>query len=288
MRTLLICPSQRSTVCALSQQVSLAHVPVLGQTLLEYWLSALAVQGGSQVGVLTHDSEDLTRTLVGNGERWGLDATVISQSRELTPAEALLKYADHLEAPRANHAIVVLDHFPGMPEVVLFESYQHWFAGLRRWMPSAVTVDRVGVNEVHRGVWLGCHSHVSPLAQLRAPCWIGQHVFVGDRAIIGPGSIVEDGSFVEPGAELAESWIAPDTFVGQFARIQNSLAWGGTLINWQSGSAAQVADRFLLCALRQPRGSRTLGWLGKLSDVYARNKGEVGLLWKQLLLHKEG
>ncbi len=83
MRTLLICPSQRSTVSALSQHVPLAHVPVLGQTLLEYWLSALAVQGRSAVGVLTHDSEDLTRTLIGSGERWGLNATAIgSQSRE--------------------------------------------------------------------------------------------------------------------------------------------------------------------------------------------------------------
>lgn len=288
MRTLLICPSQRSTVSALSQNVSLSHVPALGQTLLEYWLSALAVQGRSEVGVLTHDSVDLTQKLIGGGERWGLHATVLGQSRELTPADALLKYADELEEPRASDAIVVLDHFPGMSDLPLFESYQHWFAGLCRWMPSAVTVDRVGVNEVQRGVWLGCHSHVSPSAQLRAPCWIGQHVFVGDGAIIGPGSIVEDGSFVEPGAELAESWIAPDTFVGQFARIQNSLAWGGTLINWQIGSATQVTDRFLLCALRQPRGGRTLSWLGRLSDVYARNKGEVGLLWKQLLLHKEG
>ncbi len=288
MRTLLICPSQRTAVSALSEHASLAHVPLLGQTLLEYWLSALAAQGESQVAVLTHDSEDLTRRLVGNGERWGLHATVLSQSRELTPAEALVKYADVLETPRSNDAIVVLDHFPGAPDLVVFESYQHWFAGLRRWMPSAVTVDRVGVNEVQRGVWLGCHSHVSPLAELRAPCWIGQHVFVGDRAIIGPGSIVEDGSFVEPGAELAESWIAPDTFVGQFARIQNSLAWGSTLINWQTGSAALVADRFLMCALRQPRGNRTFSWLGKLSEVYARNKGEVGLLWKQLSLHKEG
>jgi hypothetical protein len=288
MRTLLICPAERSSVSALSQNIPLAMVPVLGQTLLEYWLSAIALQGRSNVGVLTHTREDLAAQLVGGGERWGLNAKVISESRELTPAEALLKYAGDLEAPRANDAISVLDSFPGKVDLRLFDSYEHWFTGLRSLMPLAVTVDRVGVNETQPGVWLGCHAHVSPSAQLRPPCWIGQHVFIGDRAIVGPGTIVEDGSFVEPGAELADSWVGPDTFVGQCARIRNSLAWGSNLVNWQNGSAAQVADRFLLCALRQPRGQRTLGWLGKLSDVYTRNKGEVGLLWKQLLLHKEG
>jgi NDP-sugar pyrophosphorylase family protein len=288
MRTLLICPGERSVVPALSEHLPLALVPVLGQTLLEYWLSALAVEGGGTVAVLSHAREDLTRELVGSGERWGLNAEVIPESRELTPAEALLKYASSMESPRANDAIVVLDSFPGKPDLKLFESYEHWFTALRQLMPAALTVDRVGFNERRPGVWLGCHAHVSPSAQLQAPCWIGQHVFIGEGAMVGPGTIVEDGSFVEPGAELAESWVGPDTFVGQLARIRNSLAWGGSLVNWQNNSAAQVADRFLLCALRQPRRQRTLGWLGKLSDVYTRNKGEVGMLWKQLLLHKEG
>jgi NDP-sugar pyrophosphorylase family protein len=287
MRTLLVCPGERSHLSGLCQNLPLAHVPILGQTLLEYWLSALALQGTARVGVLAHARPELTQDLVGTGERWGLTAEVISESRELTSSEALLKYAHELDSVPAGDTIVILDHFPGHPELPLFESYQHWFAALRNWMPSAVTVDRVGINETQRGVWMGCHSHISPQARLHAPCWIGQHVFVGDGAVIGPGTIVEDGSFVEPGAELAESWVGPDTFVGQFARIHGSLAWASTLIKWESGSAAQVADRFLLCPLRQPRGKRTLNWLRKLSDIYSRNKGEAGVLWKQLLLHRE-
>lgn len=288
MRTLLICPGERRNIAELSPNLPLAHVPLLGQTLLEYWLSALALEGAGPVGVLAHTGTELTSALVGEGERWGLQARVINESRELTPAEALLKYATELDAPAAVNAINLLDHFPGQNDAPLFGSYQDWFSGLRRWIPSAITPDRVGASEARAGCWIGCHSHVAPQAQLYPPCWIGQHVFVGARATIGPGTILEDGAFVEPGAELSETWVGPDTFVGQFSRLQNSLAWGSALANWQSGSVTQVADRFLLCALRQPRRKRTLGWLGKLSDLYARNKGEVGMLWKQLLLHKEG
>lgn len=288
MRTLFICPGERKTVPTLCDKAPLSLVPVLGQTLLEYWLSALAVHGTGTFGVLSHTRESLIETLVGGGERWGLRVEVIPESRELTPAEALLKYADQLDFPRANDAIVVLDTFPGMPDLPLFDSYQHWYAAMCRLMPAAITVDRVGVTERQPGIWVGRHAHISPSAQLQPPCWVGQNVFIGDHAVVGSGTVIENGSFVEPGAELAESWVGPDTFVGQVARIRNSLAWGSHLVNWRNGSAAQVADRFLLCALRQPRGQRTLSWLSKLSDIYSRNKGEVGLLWKQLLLHKEG
>jgi NDP-sugar pyrophosphorylase family protein len=285
---LLICPSERNNVPLFFERLPLVNLPLLGQSLLEYWLSALAIQGVTKVLVLAHDRPELAREVVRAGERWGLDAAVTTESRELTPSEALLKYPSELDAVPLPESIAVLDHFPGLSEQPLFASYQSWFAALRDWMPAARTPDRVGVNESRPGVWLSCHSHIDTQAQLRAPCWIGQHVFIGAHAVIGPGAIVEDGSFVEPGAELAESWVGPHTFVGQFARIRDSLAWGDTLINWQTGSAAQIVDAFLLSPLRQPRGQHSRSWFKKLSELYGRNKGEVGLFWKHLLLHKQG
>lgn len=288
MRRLLICPSERSAVPFLSQRVPLASLPLLGQSLLEYWLSALAVEGVTRVTLLAHDRPELILKVVGNGERWGLQASVLSESRELTAAEALLKHAEQLEVVPDQQAIAYVDHFPGLPHQPLFADYQTWFATLCRWMPSALTPDRVGMHETSPGVWKGCHSHVSPQAQLHPPCWIGQHVFIAPHAVVGPDAIVEDGSFIEPGAEVAQSWIGPDTFVGRFARIRGSLAWASTLVNCQTGSTIQLADPFLLCAVRQPRSGRTLGWFRKLSGFYARNKAEAGMLWKHLLLHKQG
>jgi NDP-sugar pyrophosphorylase family protein len=288
MRSLLICPSERDGVALLSQRLPLAAVPLLGQSLLEYWLSALALRGVKEVAVLAHDRPEAVQEIVADGRRWGLASTVMVESRELTPAEALLKYADRLEPTGSPDAIAVLDRFPELPNQSMFDDYSLWFAALQTWMPRALTVDRVGYNEVQPGVWLGCHSHISPEARLRAPCWLGQHVFVGAHASVGPNAIVEDGSFVEPGAELAESWVGPDTFVGQLARIAGSLAWGNALVNLRTNSATQVADSFLLSALRPPRRSRPRGWARKISELYTRNKGEVGMLWKHLLLHKEG
>jgi len=182
----------------------------------------------------------------------------------------------------------VLDHFPGLSQYPLYNSYSGWFAALHAWMPRARTPDRVGVRELRPGVWVGLHAHIHPEAQIHAPSWIGRNAFIGKGAIVGPGSIVEDGAFIEPAAVLAGSYVAPETFVGQYAEICGSIALGNTLINWQTGSSTNVADTFLLCALRRPQWTSAAGWFGRMAELYSRNKDEAQMLWKHLLMREEG
>jgi hypothetical protein len=106
--------------------------------------------------------------------------------------------------------------------------------------------------------------------------------------VLGPNTVVEDGAFIEPGAAIAQSWIGPDTFVGKFAEITESLASGSTLLNWKTNSVLEVPDPFLLCSLRRPRLAQSAGLLTRLSELYSRNKEEVQELWKHLLLGKQG
>lgn len=284
MKAVLICPSPRPAVALLGQTHPLALAPLMGQSLVEYWLSWLSLTGAKEVLVLAHDRPEQVATVVQDGARWGLTAKVMSESRELNPAEVRLKY----DAEPAELLIEVLDHFPGLTRRPLFASYAGFFAGLREWLPFAITPDRAGPREVRPGIWVGSHSQVAPLAQVHAPCWIGEHVFVGAQAVLGPGTIIEDGSFIEPGVEIADSLIGPDTFVGSLARVNQSLAWGQKLVNWQTGSLTVVPDAFLLSALRQPRRQRSGSWLARLVELYGKNKEEAFLAWKQLLLHKGG
>jgi NDP-sugar pyrophosphorylase family protein len=285
MKTLLICPSDSPSIKSLSEAVPICNAPVLGQSLVEYWLSHLCLAGVKSVTILAHDRPEAVQRLVGDGARWGMTLDVVPESRQLTPAQALGKYGSELAPQPAPNSIFVMDHLPGMPEHSLLKSYADWFAGLKAWMPRALMPDRVGMRQVKPGIWIGSGSKISPQAQLHAPCWIGQHAYVGAGAIIGPETIVEDGSFIEPTAELASTWVGPDTFVGKFARMADSLAWADTLINWQSGVAVTVPDAFLLCALRRP-GTQRASWLSRLADLYSRNKEEVSLHWKQLLIHR--
>ncbi len=287
MKALLICPGERPSVPLFSELAPLSNLCLLGQSLLEYWLSSLATGGVKEITILSHDRSEYVRALVGDGARWGLKVEVIEESRELTPAQALLKYPESISPSPLTNGVAVLDHFPGSPEQPIFASYASCFAALHAWLPHATTPDRVGIRQIRENVWVGLRSRIAPTAQLHAPCWIGKNVFIGERAIVGPNAIIEDNSFIESDVQVLTGHIGSDTFVGQFAELRESFAWGNTLVNWKLGSAAKVPDSFLLCALRQPKQPMTGGWMSRMARLCARNKEDVQLIWKHLLMNKE-
>lgn len=251
MKALLICPSSRPEVNELARTAPLAATPLLGESLVEYWLTNLALSGAKEVRILADDRPEYIRAIVGKGERWGLRADVVAESRELTPAQAQIKHTDFFPAGETTTPVFVLDHFPGTPQL-LFASYAKLYAALIRWMPHALTADRVGVHEIRPGVWVHRQARISRGAKIKGPCWIGQRAYIGPGAVLGPGTVVEDRAFVEGGAEIVRSIVGADTFVGRPAALQSSFAWGGILVNWKTGSCAEISDAFLLCGLRRP------------------------------------
>ena len=251
MKTLLICPSFRFALPQLVEQNPLAIAPILGESIVSHWIEHLAGLGARHVQVIVADRADQVRTTLGDGARWGVRLEVITVSVEPTPAEAAAKFrpSDAEGWMAAPHDIVFLNHLPGTPDQSLFASYANWFSALIAWMPRALTPARVRVSEIRPGIWVGRRAHVSPTAQLLAPCWIGDQVFVEPGAVVGPGAIIEDRSVVGEEAHVVQSWVGPDTFVGPMTSVASSLAWRNTITNWRSDSSLRVPDPFLLCSL---------------------------------------
>jgi NDP-sugar pyrophosphorylase family protein len=288
MTILLICPSNRTSAPLLAESAPLAAIPLLGQSLLEYWLAHIACGGTTEVIVLTDDRPAYIQFIAGTGTRWGLSVKVIEESRELTPAQAFLKYDKDFGPDFSQDAIIVLDHLPNQPEMPLFTDYTAHFKSLLNWMPHARTPDRVGIKELMPGLYADVRAHISADAKLQAPCWLGKNVYVGAGASVGPMTIVEDGSFIESGALVSNSFVGPDTFVGKLAELSESFAQGDTLVNLRTGSVAKVPDNFLLSALRQPRPPRSARLLDRVADLCSRHLTEVHLLWKNFSMKKEG
>jgi hypothetical protein len=287
MKVLLLCPSESPAVDLFSRHVPLSNVPLLGHSLLEYWLSHLASSGVEQVLVVAHDRPEQVQAVVGHGERWGLSAKVAVETRALTPAQAWLKYGAELDQTPAQGSVVTLDHFPGLAEKPVFASYAAWFEALQEWMPHALTPDRVGMREVQPGVWLGRRSQISASARLRPPCWVGAQVTIGRGAGIGPNVIVEDGACIEPGVEIVSSCVGPSTFVGRGAWLAESVAWGDDLVHWPSGAVTTLGAPFLVRALRRPRQAVRGGWLNRIAQACGRRKEGAEVAWKDVLLHRE-
>jgi hypothetical protein len=254
MKALLICPSHRPAVPQLAEDGPLAVVPIFGECVASHWLEHLAGLGARDVTVLAADRPEQVRAALGDGARWGVRLEVIAAGLEPTIAEAAARHRP-AGAPGwlpAPHDIVLMNHLPDCPPLPLFESYASWFAALLAWMPRALTPARVRVSEIRPGIWVGGRAHVSPLAELIAPCWIGDRAFVEPGAIVGPGAILEDRSVVESEAHVTLSWVGPDTFVGPMTSVASSLAWGSSLTDWRSDSSLRVPDPFLLCSLAPP------------------------------------
>jgi NDP-sugar pyrophosphorylase family protein len=286
-KALLICPAPSPGLRVLAENGPLATVPLMGQGIVEYWLSHLACSGVKEVAVLSHDQTEGLQAIVENGARWGLKVQVIEESRELLPAQARAAYEHCLEPDAPKEAVAIMDHFPG-EKTPIFTTFQQFFQGMLEWMPRALTPDRVGALETKPGVWVGLNSNIAPDAELHAPCWIGKNAFIGPQTVIGAGTIIEDGVFIEGASSLSHSRVGPYTFVGKCSEISGSMAEGDTLINLQSGAMVKIPDKFVLCALREPRATELTGWFARLAEICCRNKAEAQLLWKHLLINRGG
>jgi NDP-sugar pyrophosphorylase family protein len=173
---------------------------------------------------------------------------VQAELREPDPETARTKIFGATAASAAR-SIFVLDRLPGADDQPLLTSYGDWFKTVIGWMPRALNRSRVGFREVSPGIWCGLRNQIASTAQLRPPCWIGENVRVEEHAVIGPRAVLENRTVVDSAVEIVDSIVGPDTFVGALTKVQNSLAWGNTLINWRTGSCTEVPDAFLLSPL---------------------------------------
>ena len=280
MKTLLICPSCRPAVPHFSTAGPLATVPIFGDCLASHWVEHLAAQGARHVRIVAADDAERVIAAVGDGARWGVRVSVTPSNAEPSRDEAAARFRPAGEAGwlPAPHDVVSMSHLPGAPEMPLFESYASWFAALMAWMPRALTPPRVRMAEALPGVWIGSRARVSPKARLLAPCWVGDQASVESGSVVGPGAIVEDRALVSCKARVSQSWIGPDTFVGPMTSVVSSLAWGSTLINWQSDSSLRVPDPFLLSSLAAPRPGAAVARVGRSAGAAGRAAPQDNLI----------
>ena len=271
MKALLICPAERPGVARLAEAAPLALLPILGRPLVEYWLDHLVALGAKQVLLLCSDRPEQVRQVIGAGERWGLAVEVLPERCELTVAEARQKHRRSSETWLAEpHDAQLADRLPDLPDRALFTNYRTFFETLIDWTPLAGACPRLGLRQFAPGIWSGCHTRIAKDAQLIAPCWLGDFVSVGPEAVIGPMTILEDKVMIDAGAEVSNSLISPETYVGEMTEIHHSIALNNTLIDWRDGSTVVVPDAFLLSGLNEPPAApKSWSILGRLLGLLA-------------------
>lgn len=269
MKALLICPSDRENSDFFSRRQPLALVPLLGRTALDRAMADLARRGATEITVIAADRPVMIRSALGGGKRWGVKAEVISASYEPTAEEARVRYktgnGEWLPEP---YDAVTLEGWPQSTEESLWQSPSAWFASLKERMNEA-GASNVGMRQFKPGVWVGTRSRISPAATVNAPCWIGQQAWIAAGAVVGPDAIIEEGSCIDQCAEVVNSHVAPITYVGSDVELRNSLAWGGSLLNWTTGSQTEVTDAFLLADISMRAKHRNGSLITRAAALFA-------------------
>jgi lipopolysaccharide/colanic/teichoic acid biosynthesis glycosyltransferase len=240
MNALLICPSESPETVFYSRHSPLALIPVLGRSALDRALADLANQGAKRILILAADRPDKIRSAVHEGKPWGVHATVLAESCDLSIEEAKLKHTNADEEWLVQSLNVW--------QFGNATTSKEWFNALVDQLPS-VGPETVGMSEIQPGVWVGTHSKVSPDAKIEAPNWIGQHAWIAAGTVIGPRAVIEKSACVEEGAEVVNSFVGPSTYAGGFIELRDSMAWGNRLLNRNSESLIEITDAFLLSDL---------------------------------------
>lgn len=254
MKSVIFCPGRRPGLEGLWDRSPLANKPLFGKTVVEHWLEYLAANGAKQVKVVAPDRPQEIARRLGSGERWGLSVEVVSGPGESKIEDARLRFrkTEDTEWMAAPNDVIMADCLPWDTQHRLFDSYADFFETLRSWMPHARQEPHVGLHQVMPGVWVGLRTKIAEGVTFRGPVWLGDHVHIEAGAVIGPNAIVENCAWVGAGAEVTDSYLGEETYLGPMTHLNHSLAMGATLIDWRSNSMTWVKDPFLLCNLRVP------------------------------------
>ncbi|CAM2064266.1 Sugar transferase [Sulfidibacter corallicola] len=106
--------------------------------------------------------------------------------------------------------------------------------------------------ELHEGVRVGRRCHISSRAILEAPALVGDGAFIKGSAHIGPGAFIGDASFIESGAHIANSVVAPGTYIGENTSFEGKYVCRNFVLDLENKSSLIMDDPSILGDLTRP------------------------------------
>jgi mannose-1-phosphate guanylyltransferase/phosphomannomutase len=122
------------------------------------------------------------------------------------------------------------------------------------------------------GLTQGRNSKVSSRSLKLGIAFVGSGSEVHPTAELSHEVVISDHVIIDRYARLSDTVVLPDTYVGEWVSLSNSIAWGNDLIRIDIDTHVRITDAFLLADLRLT----TLG--NSLSPVLNRAAGVLLLL----------
>jgi NDP-sugar pyrophosphorylase family protein len=139
---------------------------------------------------------------------------------------------------------------------VSFESAWRLLESQRDLLMGTFSASTIGGREREPGVWISRNVSLHPTVELLAPVYIGANCRIEEGARIGPSAVIGEGCIVDEQSSVANTLVAPGTYIGQGLELQDVIVDRNRLVNAKIGTSFLVSDSFLLSGLRQRRKRR--------------------------------
>lgn len=100
--------------------------------------------------------------------------------------------------------------------------------------------------ESQKGIWCGRNVNIHPKARVHAPVLIGHHSQIMAGAEIGPDAVIGDNTIVAQKANVKESIVLANSYIGEMTRIMKNIIAGNKLFSTDMDAKVIVTDQFLL------------------------------------------
>ena len=210
--------------------------PVCEKPLLAYWLDEAVRQGIESVSIEALDRPHVIRHWLDHWDLWSRSIEVHSRAVDREGKQCF-----HLNGLPGS----VNSHPVNTPNELMKRWYDLQVESLNQRAGEKIHLDY----EYRPGIWLGPGVSVPEETIFIAPCWVGGYTKIGGRCRLGPHAFIGAGSFVNDDAEVIESIVCENTFVGSHITLKNMVAQGGNLIDLKRGIRVEVSENFVISSL---------------------------------------
>lgn len=278
MHIIIIANHQLSALAPLTDNGSLAMLPIGGKPLIEHLLENVATVQHEKMTIVASRGFDTLHRFVGLGERWGLNTTLVSsrpneplsslkrRQPELFQGNLLVLSADRVYTENlAEHQDVCQDDCKA--NLVENSVYAQFSQIMQPALPVTDHKDYLDLNlaaargdivllrlrgrERALGLTTGFRTQISPRSVRVGQTHAGNNCRVDDSAQL-LGTVVLDSSVViDRNTQLENSMVLEQTYVGEQLNLNRCIVSGSHIIRVDEGVVLKLTDSFMAAPLKE-------------------------------------